>query len=182
MIDYFRRKGWTYKRRDPKAITCAIGGRNCTLDMLIVFSKKCLRFIVRNLGPARNEERIREVCEGLLEINSTLVLGSFSRDIDDGDILFRIGVPVLNGSLTFEQIDHCMQASIVSVDLNYPKIMKLIWSTQPVKEILEDKQVPHTEASGDASSSASRDTVPVARVTILRQLLEHALSSNQVAE
>lgn len=104
VVEFFRRKGWSYNRTSSNTITCAVGGVNCVLDIIMILDKKALRIIVRNIAPSRNIERVREVCEGLNDINSTMILGCFCRDMNDGDIIYRVSIPLVNTLLTFEQV------------------------------------------------------------------------------
>jgi hypothetical protein len=114
VIEFFKRKGWAYNRTSNKTITCAVGGTNCVMDILMILDKKALRIIIRNIAPSRNVERLREICEGLNDINSSMILGCFARDIDDGDITYRVAMPLVDATLTFEQLDHCMHIAVAT--------------------------------------------------------------------
>jgi len=113
VIEFFRRKGWAYNRTSGKTITCAVGGLNCVMDILMILDKKALRIIVRNIAPSRNAARLQEICEGLNDINSSMILGCFSRDMDDGDILYRVSIPIVNTALTFEQVPIQLRCAVV---------------------------------------------------------------------
>lgn len=135
--------------------------------------------IVRNLFVARNESRALAISQALLgnprfcnsdhsimtqlasaEINSSLVLGAFTRDMVDGTVRFRytlnssmatvsattnhpptlrcsMEIPVVNNLLTFKQLDHCVMTTIYAIDMYYPKLMKILWDeVANVKQIL----------------------------------------------
>jgi len=135
--NYFKRKKWVYTQENPKAIGCGLALRSCNIDLLFLFRKKSLCMIVRNLFVARNEARVLALSQALLEINSSLVLGAFTRDMTDGTVRFRMEIPVVDNLLTFRQLDHCVMTTIYAIDIYYPKLMKILWDeTVDVKQVL----------------------------------------------
>ncbi|KAL6050981.1 Glycine-rich cell wall structural protein 1 [Balamuthia mandrillaris] len=144
----FQRKGWSYRfSEDGKSIISPFKGRNTSFTLVVGITRQCVQFVAVDIAQARNERRMRQICEGLLLINANLVLGHFVRN-KKGEVLYQLSVPVLDaGRLTHKQIKRCIYAIQCTVNDHYPSITRLIWSNESVSEILEERQNP-TDLSG----------------------------------
>jgi hypothetical protein len=46
-------------------------------------------------------------------------------------------IPVVNNLLTAKQLEHCVMTTIYTIDMYYPKLMKILWDENAnVKQIL----------------------------------------------
>jgi hypothetical protein len=73
------------------------------------------------------EDRRTAVAELIARINYSLMLGGFALSLSDGDLHFRVTVPLADAELTQEQFDRLMGASLWTVQRYHKAVCRLLY-------------------------------------------------------
>ena len=73
------------------------------------------------------EARRPVVAELIARINYGLMLGGFALDLSDGDLHFRVTMPLADAELTQEQFAHLLGASLWSADRYQKAFCRLLY-------------------------------------------------------
>jgi len=112
------------------------------------------------------EDRRKAVAEKLNELNWRTVVGNWEMDKSDGELMFRIGVPMGDAFLTSEMVLQLIGRCLASVDSEVADVLRVIFSQESEPEVeietLAEEIFEQGEQIGDAEelkaahSSSSR--------------------------
>jgi hypothetical protein len=66
--------------------------------------------------------------EALLAVNYSLLIGRFAYDPRDGEVCFRAGLSLANGTLTQQQFEHLLSAALGSADTYSAALKEIVWA------------------------------------------------------
>ncbi len=93
-------------------------------------------------------KRLR-ICDFLNRANHGLVLGSFEMNMLDGDVSFRVALPVCGCEFSLQQLRTMISASIFTFDRYYPGIMNVIYhNALPGRAVAECETKDEQETEG----------------------------------
>jgi hypothetical protein len=85
------------------------------------------------------EDRRREVAEGIVRANYGLPLGGFDMDMSDGVMTYRASMPIADGTITQEQFEDLLFASLLGADRYFQAFNRLLYGDDlsPAEAIAE---------------------------------------------
>jgi hypothetical protein len=85
-----------------------------------------LQFIVPGIAAAKRDEispgRLADILMAVGFANYALLIGRFAYDPNDGELRYNYVMPIDNASVTFEQFNHVMSATVQTVNYWAPRL------------------------------------------------------------
>ena len=146
-------RGWKYREKDAETILTGVtgpSGRSYFIALRHEEAKRAVLILVNPLladaerplvAPSPTSlvtdqdkaqaAQVAAVCALLLDWNYSMVLGAYERDARDGEIRLRIAIPYVNTNVTKEQVCHCIDIAIVTLEVHLPQIEKVLQAPPP---------------------------------------------------
>ena len=125
------RTGWT----SP----LASDGHRLIIDPMV--EKDMLQFSVRDIATAPTDATPNDRLSALLlvisAINYKLIMGGFAYDPSDGEIVFKLGIPIASDDFRFEDFERCLSVITVAVDLYADNLRGVIEGTKTAQDVLD---------------------------------------------
>lgn len=140
-------------REDGSALEAGFRGRSGSFRMVLYLrDEPALLGIMVRLPEAAPEDRRPQMAEAVTRANHGLALGCFELDMSSGDIDFRIGIPVVAGTLSHEQFRAMMGAAMWTTDRYHRAFCRLLYGDDlsPAEVIAEVEMAAADEAQDDA--------------------------------
>lgn len=107
-----------------------------------VVEKQCLTFSVPNVASAPPDGTASDRLSGLLTtmgyFNYALFLGSWGYDPRDGEVAFKLGIPIDDGKLSFEEFEHCLRVAIIAVEASGGSLRAIIDGSKTAIEVMRE--------------------------------------------
>lgn len=105
-----------------------------------IVEKHGLVFTVREIAKAPTDTTPSDRLSGLLlamaTINFRLVMGAFSYDPSDGELVFKLGIPVASDDLHYEDFEHCLNGIAVTIDVHAANLRGIIEGTKTAQDVI----------------------------------------------
>jgi len=147
---YLKKHGWTQFQTLPQpgekegmVITGWQGasGQGHTLFIDPDVERRSLIFHAHNIAEAPPDSTPAERLSGVLiamgALNYELVLGKWSYDPRDGEVVFRLGIPIDRGDLHYDDFEHVLRCVIAAVEGDGPKLKAIVDGTKTAQEVIE---------------------------------------------
>lgn len=120
-------EGWTYEDVEGRdAIRCGIQGDNASYMMFFDAVEDISFLAVYVLAQvAVPVERRAEVALYLSRANYGLRLGNFELDLDDGEVRYKVGIGLGDGTLTSGMVGEMVGASVSTMDRYFSGLMSV---------------------------------------------------------
>ncbi len=69
-------------------------------------------------------------------LNYELMLGNWIYDPSDGEVAFKLGIPIDDGDLSYENFDHCVRALVASVEVDASNLRAITDGSKSALEML----------------------------------------------
>ena len=106
-----------------------------------VVEKHGLTFIVKEIAKAPTDATPSDRLSGLLltiaALNAQLVMGAFAYDPSDGELVFKLGIPVASDNLRYEDFEHCLNSIVITVDRHAPDLRGIIEGTKTAHDVID---------------------------------------------
>lgn len=127
LATYFERDGFHYDLQEDKHFLSS-GFRgpkgNYRLIVQVASAGSRVMFLVREFDYVRTERRLAAM-EALLQLNYELTWGGFAVDLQDGEVVFQVGVSTEDTDLSYELYTDIM-GLINYVTLTYRDVLKMV--------------------------------------------------------
>jgi hypothetical protein len=146
---YLDRRGWKNHQAVPEpgekegmVLTGwrAMNGDSYRLIIDPSVEKNCLVFRVTNIINAKPDSTPADRLSGLLMtmgfLNYELLLGGWVYDPRDGEVAFKVGVPIDDGSISYEEFQHCMMALIMAVEVDAGNLKAIVDGSRTAIDVL----------------------------------------------
>lgn len=146
---YLERFGWEQymavpepKEKEGVVLTgwAGLGDEGHRLAIDPIVEKGMLLFKAHRVLEAPPDETPADRLNGLLLVLGALnykhVMGGFAYDPRDGEVAFKLGMPVYSDDLEYEDFEHCLKAVIAAVEVDGPKLKAIVDGTKTPPEIL----------------------------------------------
>ncbi len=151
---YLEKFGWKQYRDvpepdEPEGVVMtgwqSLGGEGHPLIIDPIVQKGALLFRAGQVLKAPPDETPAERLNGLLlalaALNYTYILGGFAYDPGDGEVVFKLGIPVDSNDLAYEHFEHCMRVVGLAVESDGPKLKAIVEGTKTAQEVLASEQM-----------------------------------------
>ena len=118
-----------HRRKDAPIIDTGFAGRTGHYRIVLYVGEgpSTILSIVLPIPEVVQEEHRPRMAETVVRANYGLPLGGFELDMSDGEILFRVALPVADGFITREQFLHLLAASSWALDTYSRAFKRLIY-------------------------------------------------------
>ncbi len=82
-------------------------------------------------------ERLNGLLLTMLALNYKYILGGFAYDPRDGEVVFKLGIPVDSDDLEYEDFEHCLRVVIGAVEGDAPKLKAILEGTKTAQELVQ---------------------------------------------
>lgn len=113
-------------REDEYVIHSAFEGDTAYYNLAIYVHENVLGFSVR-LPLRAPEEKLPALAETVARANFGLLLGAFRLHYREGRIVFRVGMPIADGELTYEQFRTLAGSSLHTADRYHRAFLRLLY-------------------------------------------------------
>ncbi len=70
-------------------------------------------------------------------VNARILLGAFSLDLTDGELVFDLPIPYGGVGIGAEQLGRCLASIAWTLDTFLPRLLRLAWTDEAVEDVLE---------------------------------------------
>ena len=116
------------------------GGEGYTMLIDPLVEKKCLTFRVAKILHAKPDSTPSDRLSGLLMtmsfLNYQLILGAWVYDPSDGEVAFKVGIPIDDDELSFETFEHCMRVLIAAVEVDADNLRAIVSGAKSAVDVL----------------------------------------------
>lgn len=95
--------------------------------------------IVGNCGAYVPAERRDAVAVAIARINSTLSIGGFQLQFSDGELQYRIGMDVEDGTMSRKMADNMLSCCLFTMDAWQPVLMRIAFGDLDPDQVLEER-------------------------------------------
>lgn len=147
--EYLDRADWPSHRsvdesdqQEGFVITTVPRDSEATYTLIInpVVEKDGLRFRVQQIATAPQDatpsDRLRGLLLAIGTINSKLILGAFAYDADDGELMFKLGVPIAGGEFSYDNFHRCLRSIEVTVGTYAAALQGIIDGTRTAGDVI----------------------------------------------
>ncbi|HYV90384.1 MAG TPA: YbjN domain-containing protein [Chitinophagales bacterium] len=129
---YFDDKGWKYSNAESESIFFfGISGVNLTIHCTADLDEEKKRFLFcTEASVSVPEEKRRDIAELLTRFNYGTFLGNFEMNFENGRIQFRTSIVYDSIELTDILLGNLIMNNIISMDLSFPSIQKVLEEDQ----------------------------------------------------
>lgn len=149
LIAFLHEDNWRF-RADPETerIEVTVRGRNAAFRLLVGLDREnaTLLVLVGDIDVVGPQRRL-ECLAALMALNYQFSLGAYEWDPTDGEVRFRIGLPLDDNDLTQAQFRRVLGITCVTVDRYKPVIPKIIYGGRSPQEAIQE-----AEAEWDAAA------------------------------
>jgi hypothetical protein len=114
-------------------------GHLVVIDPMV--EKHALLFIVKEIATAPTDATPSDRLSGLLlatsAINSDLVMGAFCYSPSNGELVFKLGLPIVSDDLQYEDFERCMEAITATVDRYASGLREVIEGTKTAQDVID---------------------------------------------
>lgn len=150
LIAFLHEDNWRF-RADPETerIEVSFRGRNAAFRILVGLDREnaTLLVLVGDVDMV-GRQRQPECLTALMTLNYRFSLGAFEWDPTDGEVRFRIGLPLDDNDLTQAQFRRVLGVTCVTVDRYKPVIPKIVYGGRAPHEAIQE-----AEAEWEAANS-----------------------------
>jgi hypothetical protein len=118
-------------------------GENHTLAIDPIVEKNVIQFRARNVFKAPPDSTPADRLNGLLlamgALNYKLIVGGWAYDPRDGEVLFRFGLPLHEGEISYEDFEHCIKVTVAAVELDGARLKAIVEGTKTGPEIAAEE-------------------------------------------
>ncbi|MBQ9950349.1 MAG: YbjN domain-containing protein [Clostridia bacterium] len=117
---------WKYNKVDSTRISFEVRGDDLPMSFIIKIDED--RQLVRLFSPLPfkiKEDKMAEACVAVCTVNYKLTIGSFSLDISDGTLVFRVTNSFRSSVISEELLEHIINYSCAFVDKYNDKFLML---------------------------------------------------------
>lgn len=83
------------------------------------------------------EEKRGDIAEAVTRANYGLTIGGFEMDMRDGELNYKVSVPIDEAMLSHSQLRHCMVASLSTINRYMPAYFQIIFNGVPAEDAIE---------------------------------------------
>lgn len=105
-----------------------------------ITEKQELMFTVKDIATAPLDatpaDRLRDLLLTIAALDSRIIMGKFALDPGDGEVTFRLGIPIASDDLRYEDFERCLQAITATVDRYASELRGIIDGTRTALDVL----------------------------------------------
>jgi len=144
ITEYLRQDDWRFDvDEERQVIRTGFRGRNGSYRLIVNLQKERDALLFSAPGyltvPEEHDNK-DEVLSAMMAINYQLLLGNFERDISDGEIRFRLAVPLEDNDFTYEQFQRCLFTLAYTIDKYYPIFQRMLWAGLTAEQALAEEE------------------------------------------
>lgn len=113
-------------------------GHGMIIDPIV--EKGMLAFSVQRIASAPIDSTASDRLSALLlviaAINYKLIMGGFAYDPTDGEVVFKLGIPIASDDLRFEDFERCLSVVTMAVDAHADDLRGIIDGTKTPQDVL----------------------------------------------
>lgn len=100
------------------------------------------RSVAKAAPDATPADRLSGLLLAIAGINYRLLLGEWAFDPRDGEVVFRVGIPLHAGELGYEDFELCLNVIVGAVEVDGPRLMAIVDGTSTAAELLAADGLP----------------------------------------
>ncbi|MCS6873491.1 MAG: YbjN domain-containing protein [Pyrinomonadaceae bacterium] len=104
-----------------------------------VVEKGVLLFRVPEVFNLSDSEKLEDLLKALNFINHRIILGKFTYDPVSCKVAFSLNVSIQGGTVTYEQFQHCLLATIITVEKHAQKLREIAEGKKNADEFISDE-------------------------------------------
>lgn len=78
------------------------------------------------------------MAEAVTRANFNLIVGSFEMDMDDGELKYKVTVPLDDAQLSLAQYRHCMRASLSTIRRYLPDFYRIVFGDALPEDVIDE--------------------------------------------
>ena len=130
-------------------ISFGVGGDNASYNVVMEVDNESNIFIIYTVLPTVVPELKRSsVSEYITRANYGTNLGHFDLDFSDGELRFKCGTDVKSSTLSDDMIESMLLKSMYSVDMHFPRLMRLMYANISAADAIRDIDSRQAEGEG----------------------------------
>jgi hypothetical protein len=87
-------------------------------------------------------DRLNGLLLAIGAINYRTIVGAWCYDPRDGEVMFKVAIPVHGNALEYEDFEHCMRVIGGAVEVEGPKFMAILDGTKTGHEVVQAEGLP----------------------------------------
>lgn len=153
---FFEEEDWSYEPpdEDGRIWTRLQGKHGAAYDAFFAPQEDLQQMTVGLTLPLNVPEGKRlAMAELIARANLGILMGNFDLDMDDGRMMFRIGIDVEEGVLSTKMVVNMVEVCAIMMDLYFPAIMAVCYAEKSPKDAAADvlSQVEEARAHDEAN-------------------------------
>ena len=121
-------------------------GHPLVIDPIV--EKGALLFKAIRVAQAPPDDTAADRLNGLLlamsALNFKYILGGWAYDPRDGEVAFKVGMPVDSDDLDYKDFEHCLNVVVMAVEADGPSLKAVLDGSKTAQEILESEKMQGT--------------------------------------
>ena len=97
-------------------------------------------FTVKGIAKAPTDATPSDRLSGLLltiaAVNAKLIMGGFAYKPSDGELIFRLGIPIASDNLRYEDFEPCLTPIVSNVERYASDLREIIEGTKTAQDVL----------------------------------------------
>lgn len=131
---------WNFEHPEDGIVVTGLRGNNSNFRVFFFADeeRRTLQVMV-TLPVVVPEQKRMEMAEFMTRANSTVLLGNFGMNFEDGEIRYSSAIDLgVDGELTLSMVDGLMMRCVITLDQYTPGIMKVIYANVTPQEAFEE--------------------------------------------
>jgi hypothetical protein len=126
-------------REQDGAIMAGFGGEHGPVHLLArVDGERNVLALTFRLPLTVPEEKRIEMAEAITRANYGIVVGNFEMDMRDGELNYKVAVPIDDAMLSQAQFRHCMGAALRTIQRYLPAYYRIVFSGTCPEEAIDE--------------------------------------------
>lgn len=124
---------------DQGIVLTAWDGHGLFIDPMV--EKGALSFTARGVAKGAPDQtpadRLNALLLAMNALNYKMIIGSWAYDPTDGEVVFKVALPIDSGDLEYSDFAHALRVLVMSVETQGPELNAILNGTKTAQEVIQ---------------------------------------------